>query len=129
MHMRTANTTRRICQIAAPLFASLALPIVTASVASAADTILPNGRAVQVSVADLNLSTIEGQTIAGERVGRLARSLCNRISDHLDLGQHEHWLQCVVAATDQAMGQIRDSTLARASKVPPLPAATAKASR
>jgi UrcA family protein len=127
--MRTPNTTRRIFQIAAPLFASLALPIVTASVASAADTILPNGRAARVSVADLDLSTIEGQTIAGERVRRLARTLCNRISDPLDLGQHEHWVRCVADATDQAMGQIRDSNLARASKVPPVRAATAKASR
>ena len=127
--MRTANTTRRICQIAAPLFASLALPIVTASVASAGDTILPNGRADRVSVADLDLSTIEGQTLARERVRRLARTLCNRISDHLDLGRYEHWVQCVADATDQAMGQIRDSNLARASEVPPVPAATAKASR
>jgi UrcA family protein len=127
--MRTTNTTRRIFEIAAPLFASLALPIVTASVASAADTILPNGRAAQVWVADLDLSTIEGQTIARERVRQLARILCNRISDHLDLGRHEHWLQCVVAATDQALGQIRDSNLARASKLPAVRATTAKASR
>ncbi len=58
--MHTANTTRRICHIAAPLLASLALPIVTGSVASAADTIPPNGRAARVSVADLDLSTAEG---------------------------------------------------------------------
>ena len=127
--MRTANNTRRICQIAAPLLASLALPIVTASVASAADTILPNGRAAGVSVADLDLSTIQGQTIARERVHRLASALCNRISDPQDLGHYEHWVRCVAAATDQSMGQIRDSNLARASKVPPVPAATAKASR
>jgi UrcA family protein len=121
--MHTANTTRRICHIAAPLLASLALPIVTGSVASAADTILPNGRA------DLDLSTIQGQTIARERVHRLASALCNRISDPQDLGHYGHWVRCVAAATDQAMGQIRDSNLARASKVPPVPAATAKASR
>lgn len=127
--MRTANMTRQICQIAVPLLVSLALPIVTASVASAADTILPNGRAARVSVADLDLSTIGGQTIARERVHRLASALCNRISDPQDLGYYEHWAKCVAAATDQAMGQIRDSNLARASKVPPAPATTAKASR
>jgi len=127
--MRTANTTRRIYQIAAPLLASLVLPIVTASVASAANTILPNGRAARVSVADLDLSTIQGQTIARERVHRRASALCNRISDPQDLGHYEHWVRCVAAATDQAMGHIRDSNLARASKVPPVPAATAKASR
>lgn len=127
--MHTANTTRRICHIAAPLLASLALPFVTGSVASAADTILPNGRAARVSVADLDLSTIQGQTIARERVHRLASALCNRISDPQDLGHYGHWVRCVAAATDQAMGQIRDSNLARASKVPPVPAATAKASR
>lgn len=127
--MRTTNTTRRICQIAAPLLAFLALPIVTASVASAADTILPNGRTARVSVADLDLSTIEGQTIAGERVRRVARALCSQISDHLDVGQQEHWKWCVAVATEQAMQQIRDSNLARVSKVPPVPATTAKASQ
>lgn len=127
--MRTANTTCRICQIAAPLFASLALPIVTASVASAADTILPDGRSARVSVADLDLSTLQGQTIARERVHRVASALCGRISEARDLGRYEHWVRCVEAATEQAMGQIRDFNLARALKVPPAPAVTAKASR
>jgi len=127
--VHTTDTTRRICRIAVHLFASLTLPILTASVASAADTILPNGRSAQVSVADLDLSTIEGQTIAGERVRRMARALCDRISDPLDLGQQQHWKWCVAVATNKALEQIRDSNLARASKVPPVPATTAKTTR
>src|ERR1700738_2924982 len=84
-HMISANLNRR--RVAATLFASLALPIVTASVAGAADTILPNGgRAAPVSVADLDTSTIEGQLIAQERVRSKARTLCDRIFDPLDLG-------------------------------------------
>ncbi len=123
-HMISANLNRRICKVAATLFASLALPIVTASVAWAADTILPNnGRAAPVSVADLDTSTIEGQLIAQERVRSKARTLCNRIFDPLDLGPHEHYVQCVATATDQAMRRILAAGFARAVKVPPAPGA------
>src|SRR6266404_7265043 len=118
-HMISANLNRRICKVAATLFASLALPIVTASVAWAADTILPNnGRAAPVSVADLDTSTIEGQLIAQERVRSKARTLCNRIVDPLDLGPHEHYVQCVATATDQAMRRILAAGFARAVKAP-----------
>jgi UrcA family protein len=112
----SANPNRRICKVAATLFASL--PIVAASVAWAADIILPNGgRAAPVSIADLNISTLEGQLLAQDRVRSKARTLCNRMFDPLDLGPHEHYVQCVATATDQAMRQILAAGFARAAQV------------
>ena len=86
----------------------------------AADTMLPNGgRAAPVSIVDFDISTIDGQLIAQERVGSMARTLCDRIIDPLDLGPHEHYVQCVATATDQAMRQILAAAFARAAQVPP----------
>ena len=112
---RTPNRLARLAQVA-----SLALTIVTVSFAWAADTMRPNGgRAAPVSIVDLDISTIDGQLIAQERVGSMARTLCDRIIDPLDLGRHEHYVHCVATATDQAMRQILAAGFARAAQVPP----------
>ena len=123
--MYTKTTTQSAWSVlgaAAVAFTLFAAP--TASVAWAADSILPNGgRAAPVSVADLDTSTIEGQLIAQERVRSKARTLCDRIFDPLDLGPHEHYVQCVATATDQAMRRILAAGFARAVKIPPAPGA------
>ncbi|HUI59048.1 MAG TPA: UrcA family protein [Steroidobacteraceae bacterium] len=104
--MTTVKVTR-ISQVAAPLFATLALSLIATS-ASAADTVVPNGIAHPVKLDDLNLSTPEGQATARERITEVARTLCSRVSEANDLGHHEHYVKCVASATNKAMEQILD---------------------
>ena len=112
--MSTMKMTNHICQVAAPLLATLALHLIT-STASAAESIVPDGLAHPVSLADLDLATPQDQAIARARVQSMARTLCDRIRDEQDLGQHEHYLRCVADATDKAMAQILNPALAGAA--------------
>jgi UrcA family protein len=56
-------------------------------------------RAKQVSLADLDLSTIQGQETARERLHQMARHLCARVEDDLDLSKQTNYVRCVDQAT------------------------------
>ena len=122
--MNTTNITRRICPTAAPRLLLLALPFLAASVASASDTILPDGRSAAVSLRDVDLSKPEGRAIARERIGGMARILCARIGESTDLDPAARYQDCVAKATDQAMQQVFNPSLVGATKAPPTVAAT-----
>jgi UrcA family protein len=74
-------------------------------------------RAKKVSLADLDLSTVAGQTAARERLHQMARRLCDQVEEDLDLSRQPNYVKCV----DQAMAQtlppldamIRSSTAIR----------------
>jgi UrcA family protein len=56
----------------------------------------------QVSLTDLDLSTVQGQQIARERVRHMAHTLCAQVADPTDLSHHANYLACL------------DTTLAKA---------------
>ena len=81
-------------------------------------------RAQQVSLTDLNLSTVAGQAAARERLHQMARRLCAQMEDELDLSHQTNYVKCVEEATAQTLPHldamihsataIRTASLARA---------------
>jgi UrcA family protein len=69
-------------------------------------------RAKQVSVADLELSTIDGQRAARERLHQAARRLCSQVADELDLSHQTNYLACI----DTAMTKVDSRLQAMASR-------------
>jgi UrcA family protein len=74
------------------------------SAAANADQIAGESRTTQVKLADLDLSTADGQQVAQTRLHEVARTLCNRVSDSLDLSHQANYIKCV------------DSTVAKANE-------------
>jgi UrcA family protein len=116
--MKTWNTARinafaSILGAAALLF-GIALP------AQAADAGY-GARAKQVSLTDLNLSTVAGQTAAHERLHQMARRLCAEVQDDLDLSHQSNFVKCVDAATAQTLphldAMIRNATAIRTAAI------------
>lgn len=78
------------------LAAILMLSISTlGSAAAKADQVTGDSRSQQVKLSDLDLSTAEGQQLAQARVHEVARTLCSRVADALDLSHHENYIKCV----------------------------------
>jgi len=69
-------------------------------------------RAKQVSLADIDLSTAEGQRAAHERLHRAARQLCSQVADELDLSHQANYLACI----DMAMAKADRSLQAMVSR-------------
>jgi UrcA family protein len=67
-----------------------------------ADQVSGDMRAKQVSLADIDLSTVEGQRAARERLHQAARHLCAHVADDLDLSHHANYLACVDLAMAKA---------------------------
>lgn len=85
--------------------ALLALSVgMLANAVANADQVVGDLRTQQVKVADLDLSTADGQELAQARLQNVARTLCNRVADELDLSHHANYLKCV------------DSTVAKANQ-------------
>jgi UrcA family protein len=74
-----------------------------------------NMLAMTVSLADLDLSTPKGTRLANERLRKVARRLCSRLSDELDLGHQPHFVACVDQATINAQQQLATRQLAERS--------------
>lgn len=59
-------------------------------------------RARKVTLADIDLSTVEGQRAARERLHKAARDLCSQVADELDLSRRANYLACVDTAMTKA---------------------------
>jgi UrcA family protein len=69
-------------------------------------------RSRKVSLADIDLSTVEGQHAAYERLHQAARNLCSQVAEDLDLSHHENYLACI----DMAMAKATPLLQAMASR-------------
>jgi UrcA family protein len=67
-----------------------------------ADQVGSSTRSKTVSFGDLDLSTIQGQLTAQERVHQLARTLCAQVADPTDMSHQTNYVACI------------DSTVAKA---------------
>jgi UrcA family protein len=94
---RHLATTTLIAAAAMVAFAGL-------NSAAIADQISGDMRAKNVSLADIDLSTVEGQRAARERLHQAARHLCSHVADELDLSHQANYLACI------------DITMARAER-------------
>jgi UrcA family protein len=90
---------------------TLILSLVTVSVfggaAAIADQVGPSFIAKPVSLKDLDLSTVQGQRIAQQRVHQLARTLCERVADPTDMSHHANYLACVDATVARAGARLQ----------------------
>jgi UrcA family protein len=66
----------------------------------------PETRAVKVSLADLDLSTLEGRRAARERLHETARRLCSQLVDIQDLSHQPNFVACVGDALNDALRQV-----------------------
>lgn len=76
----------------------------------------PETLAAKVSLADVDLSTPEGQRIAYERLHQTVRQLCRRLEDRhsQSLAHHPTYIQCVDDALADALRQVKGPALASA---------------
>jgi UrcA family protein len=116
--MKTSNTAR--IDTLASILATGALLWGIVLPAQAADAAF-GARAQQVSLADLNLSTGDGQKAARERLHQMARRLCAQIEDELDLSHQSNYVKCVDEATARTLphldAMIRSATAVRTASV------------
>ena len=70
-------------------------------------------RAANVSVADLDLSTMEGSRVARERLEAMARRLCAELARSNDLSYRPNWAACV---TDTIAGALAQAKVLAAEK-------------
>jgi UrcA family protein len=61
----------------------------------------------RVKFSDLDLSTAEGQQRAQARVHEVARTLCSRVADELDVSHHENYIKCIDTAVAKAGEQLQ----------------------
>jgi UrcA family protein len=89
-----------------PTTALLAL-CVLASAAEAAPTrdTAPVTRSAKVSLAGLDLSTLDGARAARERLRGTARRLCAQVADDLDLSHQSNFVACVDETLAAALRQ------------------------
>jgi UrcA family protein len=111
--MKTSNTARitTLASILATgtLLWGIALP------AQAADTAY-GAVSKQVSLSDLNLSTVAGQEAARERLHQTARRLCERVEDEHDLSHQSNYLKCMEQAKAQTQPHL-DAMIRSASAI------------
>jgi UrcA family protein len=77
--------------------------------AAVANQISGDIRARTISLADLDLSTVEGQRAARERLHGVARRLCSQVADELDLSHQTNYLACIDMAMAQAERRLQAS--------------------
>jgi UrcA family protein len=76
----------------------------------------PNQRSMNVSLADLDLTSAAGARTAQERLHQAARRLCFELADSEDLGHQPHFVQCVEQATASALRQLALPALVASGK-------------
>lgn len=59
-------------------------------------------RSKTVSFSDLDLSTVQGQQAAQQRVHRLAHTLCALVADPTDMSSQTNYIACIDATEAQA---------------------------
>jgi UrcA family protein len=97
--MNTFSTPKGLVKV---MLTSLITVSVFGGAAAIADQVGPKSIASTQSFQDLDLSTVQGQQTARERVGHLARTLCDRVADPTDMSHHTNYLACVDAAVAKA---------------------------
>jgi UrcA family protein len=102
--MNTFNTPKSVIKT---LLISLTAVAGFGGAAAIADQVGPSTLTQTVSLQDLNLATIQGQQIARERVGKLARMLCDRVADPTDMSHHSNYLACVDATVAKAGNRLQ----------------------
>ena len=75
--------------------------------AAVADQVSGETRTKTVSLADIDLSTVEGQRAAHERLHQAARRLCSIVADELDLSRQANYVACVDMAMAKADRQLQ----------------------
>lgn len=60
-----------------------------------------------VKLSDLDLATAEGQQRAQARVHEVARTLCSRVADQLDLSHQDNYIKCIDTAVAKAGEQLQ----------------------
>jgi len=97
--MNTVNTPKSAKK-------ALLISLITVSgwgaAAAIADQVGPSSLTKTVSFQDLDLSTVQGQQVARERLHQLAGTLCDRVADPTDLSHHTNYLACVDASVAKA---------------------------
>ncbi len=111
--MNTLNTPTIVMKA---LLASLITLNIVGGAAAIADQVGPNLLTKKVSFQDLDLSTVQGQRIARQRVDRLARDLCTRVVDPTDMSAHTNYLACVDATLAKA-GESLQALITKQSNV------------
>jgi UrcA family protein len=61
----------------------------------------------QVKFSDLDLATADGQQRAQARVHEVARTLCSRVADQLDLSHQDNYIKCIDTAVAKAGEQLQ----------------------
>jgi UrcA family protein len=102
--MNTFNTPKSLINT---LLISLTAVAGFGGAAAMADQVGPSTLTQTVSLQDLNLSTVQGQQIARERLDRLARTLCDRVADPTDMSHHSNYLACVDATVGKAGNRLQ----------------------
>jgi UrcA family protein len=98
MHLDTftRGVSRSVAALALYGASALALYGATALVAHATPAADPPPTLTKkVSLADLDLTTPAGERAALERLHAMARTLCSRLEDELDLGRQPRFVACV----------------------------------
>ena len=80
------------------LIATAALLGVLCTGSAMADSQSAQQRSKSVVLSDLDLSTVQGQQAAQERIHQMARRLCSQVADELDLSRQSNFVKCVDAA-------------------------------
>jgi UrcA family protein len=75
--------------------------------AAIADQVSGGMRVKAVSLADIDLSTVEGQRAAHERLHQAARGLCSQVADELDLSRQANYVACIDIAMAKADRQLQ----------------------
>jgi UrcA family protein len=77
------------------------------SAVAKADQVTGDSRSQHVKLSDLDLATADGQQLAQARVHEVARTLCSRVADELDVSHHENFIKCVDTAVAKASEQLQ----------------------
>jgi UrcA family protein len=91
----------------------LTLSIIESAVAMPgpkADNTPRDSRSEKVSIAGLDLSTVDGLNIARERVRQVARRLCLQLVDPNDRSRQWNYVNCLDDAVASAMQQVSGSS-------------------
>jgi UrcA family protein len=103
------NLPRRSSLESAVLKAALIALCAIAPITVMADTQPPPAaetRAATVSLADLELSTPDGQRAARERLHQIARRLCSQVGDTQDISHQPNFVACVDETLANALQQL-----------------------
>lgn len=86
--------------------------------------VAPESRTSKVSLADLDLTTPEGEQAARERLHREARRLCSQVADNEDLSYQPNFVACVDKSLAEALRQIAGPALAAGTAASAQPASS-----